>query len=89
MDHKKEIKVTKLKDGSIKIETIISNKKINIRKVIENIEDGKKYDIYDIVADLANAVNDLIPAELETKSINKYRSRQKMIKNQISKSYEK
>lgn len=62
----------------------ISNKKGKIRRDIEAKISEESYDIYDMVADMSNALVDLLEGKKESKAITKFKSRQTLIKNIIS-----
>jgi len=63
-------------------ENEISVTKGKIRRDIErNVSTADEYDIYDLVADLANAVNDLLEGETTSEAITKYKNRQTSIIN--------
>jgi len=63
--------------------TVISNRKGGIRSDIERNVSSDTYDIYDLVADMANALNEVLAADstLSGAAIDKYKARQAQILN--------
>ena len=79
-----EEKTVEKRGGAIVQKIIVSKKKAEIRNKIEDDCIGKPYDTLDLIADVCNALNDVLAGETDTANITKYKTRQEEIKRVLN-----